>query len=193
MSYSEQRLAELRFNDGVEKVEHVRFSTGDQFWVRFNHPLDMQKLQQIVMARGCKLIKFGGLFSKLPRRLSEVLWDGVTHVIVREISQWGKITSTLGFEPDGIGKIAADLHGPYQIFMAMNEAGVQVVYDYLGLKYVPPPPPPPKPVASPKPPPAVSKPPAATTSSPAAQAATPQVAKPAPVPAQSPQEKKATS
>ena len=191
MSHLEQRLAELRFKDGVEKVEHVRFSTGDQFWVRFNRPLDMQKVQQIVKARGCRLIKFGGLFSKLPRRLSEVLWNGVTHVIVREISQWGKITSTLGFEPDGIGKIADDLHGPYQIFMAMNETGVQLVYDYLGVKYAPPPP---KLVASTKPPSAVSKTPAATSSAPAGQASSsPVAAKPAPVPVQTSQEKTATS
>ena len=155
MSQLEQRLAELRFIDGVEKVEHVRFSTGDQFWVRFNRPLDMQKLQQIVTDRNCRLIKFGGLLSKLPRRLSEVLWNGVTYVIVKEISQWGKITSTLGFEPDGIGKIADDLDGPYQIFMAMNEAGVQLVYDYLGVKYTPPPPPK---AAPPKPQTTVSKP-----------------------------------
>ena len=190
MSHSEQRLAELRFIDGIEKVEHVRFSTGDQFWVRFNHPLDMQRLQQIVKGRSCELIKFGGLFSKLPRRLSEVLWDGVTHVIVREISQWGKITSTLGFEPDGIGKIAADLHGPYQIFMAMNETGVQLVYDYLGVKYVPPPPPPLKSVASPKPPTAVSKPPTPTSPAPTGQAPSPPVAtKPALTPTQTPPEK----
>ena len=192
VSQLEQRLAELRFIDGIEKVEHVRFSTGYQFWVRFNRPLDMQKLQQIVKDRGLRLIKFGSLFSKLPRRLSEVLWDGVTHVIVTEISQWGKITSTLGFEPDGIGKIAADLHGPYQIFMAMNETGVQLVYDYLGVKYVPPPPPPPKPVASPKPPTTVSKPPAVTPSAPAGQASSPPVAaKPAVSPAQT--EKKAAT
>jgi len=155
MSQLEMRVAELRFIDGVEKVEHVRFSTGDQFWVRFNRPLDMQKLQQIVTKRNYRLIQFGGLFSKLPRRLSEVLWNGVTYVIVQEISQWGKITSTLGFEPDGIGKIADDLDGPYQIFIAMNEAGVQLVYDYLGVKYTPPPPPKPAP---PKPQTPVSKP-----------------------------------
>jgi len=155
VSLLESRLAELRFIDGVEKVEHVRFPMGDQFWVRFNHPLDMQKLQQVVKDQGYKLISFGGLFSKLPRRLSEVLWDGVTHVIAKDISQWGKITSTFGFEPDGIGKIAVDLHGPYQIFIAMNETGVRLLYDYLGVKYTPPPPPPK--AAPPKPPPTVSK------------------------------------
>lgn len=169
MSHLEQRLAELRFIDGVEKVEHVRFVTGDQFWVRFNHPLDMQKLQQIVTARGWRLIKFGGLFSKLPRRLSEVLWDGVTYVIVKEISHWGKITSAFGFEPDGIGKIAADLHGPYQIFMAMNEDGVQLLYEYLSVKYVAPPPPP-KPVVAPAKPPTPAVKPAASVPKPPSQA-----------------------
>ena len=140
MSQLEQRLVELRFIDGVEKVEHVPFPTGDQFWVRFDHPFDMQKLEQKARNRGCRVIKFGGLLAKLPRGPSEVLWDGVTHVIVKEISQWSKFISRLGFEPDGIGKIAIDLHNSNQIFMAMNEVGIQLLYDYLGVKYVPPPP-----------------------------------------------------
>lgn len=161
MSQLEQRLADIRFVEGVEKVEHVRFSTGDQFWVRFNRPLDMQRLERTARERGYRLIKFGGILAKLPRGLSELLWDGVTHVILKEISDWNKFISRLGFEPDGIGKIAIDLHGPYQIFMAMNEAGIQLLYDYLGVKYVPPPP---KPVAAPvKPPTTIPKPPAATS------------------------------
>jgi len=189
VSQLEQRLPELRFIEGVEKVEHIRFPTGDQFWVRFNKQLDMQKLQQIVSDRGYRLVSFGALFSKLPRRLSEVLWDGVTHVIVKEISQWGKITSVFGFEPDGIAKIAVDLHGPYQIFMAMNEGGVQLVYDYLGVKYAPLPPPPPK-AAPPKPSPTVSKAPAVSPP-PAPKPSPATVPKPV-APAPTPPEKTAT-
>jgi hypothetical protein len=158
VSQLEQRVTELRFIDGIEKVEYVRFSTGDQFWVRFNRPLDIQKLHQAVRKRGYRLIEFGDLVSKLPRRPSEVLWDGVTHVIVKQISEWGKFTSSLGFEPDGIGKIAMDLHAPFQIFMAMDEEGVQILYDYLGIKYVPPPPALKPVVTPPKPSAPVSKP-----------------------------------
>ena len=169
VSQLEQRVTELRFIDGIEKVEHVRFSTGDQFWVRFNRPLDIQKLHQAVGKRGCRLIEFGGLVSKLPRRLSEVLWDGVTHVIVKQISEWGKFTSSLGFEPDGIGKIAMDLHAPSQIFMAMDEEGVRILYDYLGIKYVPPPPALKSVVTPPKPPASVSKPATAPAPKPASE------------------------
>ncbi|MGD0422038.1 MAG: hypothetical protein ABSA92_01120 [Candidatus Bathyarchaeia archaeon] len=191
MSQLEQRLAELRFVDGVEKAEHVQFSTGDQFWVRFNHPLDMQKLQRTARDHGCSVIKFGGILAKAPRGLSELLWDGVTHVIVKEISQWSKFIATLGFEPDGIGKVAIDLHGPYQIFMAMNEAGIQLLYDYLGVKYVPPPP---KPVVAPvKPATTVAKSPA-TTSDPANKGESPPVAtKALAAPAQTPPAEKATT
>jgi hypothetical protein len=155
----ERRSTELRFIDGIEKVEHVPFSTGDQFWVRFNHPIDLKKLQGVVKSNGCKLIKFGGLPSKLPRKLSEVLWSGVTHVIVKKAGGFGKFTSMLGFEPEGIAKIVTDLHGPYQIFIANNEDGVHVLYDYLELKYVPPAPPPPKAAPPPKPPTPAAKPP----------------------------------
>ena len=139
MSQLENRVTEIRFTDGVEKVEHVRFSTSDQLWVRFNQPIDMQKLERIARDRGFRLTRFGKLLAKLPRGLNEVLWDGVTHIIVKDVSDWGRLTSLLGFEPDGIAKIAIDLHGSNQIFMVMNEAGIQLLYDYLGAKYVPPP------------------------------------------------------
>lgn len=154
----ERRLVELRFLEGIEKVEHVPYQTGDQFWVRFNRPLDFDRLDEIVKKHSYLMVRFASILSKLPRGLAEMLWDGVTHIIVKEISGWSKFTSSLGFEPEGIAKIAIDLHGQYQIFMATNEDGVQVLYEYLGLKYVAPAPPPPKPAAPAKPAPVVAKP-----------------------------------
>jgi len=177
----ERRSTELRIIDGIEKVEHVPFPTGDQFWVRFNRPLDLKKLQGVVKSNGCKLIKFGGLPSKLPRKLSEVLWSGVTHVIVKKTGGFGKFTSMLGFEPEGIAKIVTDLHGPYQIFIANNEDGVHVLYDYLELKYVPPAPPPPKAAPPPKPPAPAAKPSVSTSPPPSAPQAPAVPAKPATV------------
>jgi hypothetical protein len=154
----ERRLVELRFIDGVQKVEHVPYPSGDQFWVRFDKPLDFAKLEQIVKKHNCTMVRFANIPSRLPRALAEMVWDGVSHVITRNISGWEKFKSSLGFEPDGIAKIASDLHGPYEIFMATDEEGVQVLYEFLGLKYVAPPPPsPPKPVAPARP----SAPPAA--------------------------------
>jgi hypothetical protein len=137
----ERRLAELRFVDGIEKVEHVPYPTGDQFWVRFNRPLDIGKLEDIVKKHNCLMVRFANLRSKLPRGLAEMLSDGVTHVIAKKMSGWSRFTSSLGFEPGGIAKIANDMHGHYQIFMATEEEGVQLLYEYLGLKYVPPAPP----------------------------------------------------
>ncbi|HYW00853.1 MAG TPA: hypothetical protein VE862_05250, partial [Candidatus Acidoferrum sp.] len=130
-----------------------------------------------------------GLPSKLPGRLVEVLWDGVNHVITKNPNGLTKLTASLGIEPDGIAKIATDLHGPYQIFMAMNEEGVQLLYDYLELKYVPPPPPPPKPVVPAKPAIPAAKPsvPIPTTvPRPVPPTATPSVTKPAPSPSTTP-------
>ncbi len=182
----QRRLVELRFIEGIEKVEHVPYHTGDEFWVRFNRPLDLGKLDGIVRKHGYLLVPFARLPSKLPRGLSEMLWDGVTHIIAKKISGWLKFTSFLGFEPEGIAKIANDLHGRYQIFMATQEEGVQLLYEYLGVKYTPPAPPPP--VAQPKPPtpaaprptPAVPRP--TTPASPAPSKPQPAVpAQPAPV------------
>jgi len=169
----ERRLVELRFIEGIEKVEHVAYPTGDQFWVRFNRPLDFGKLEDLVKKHGYLMARFAKLPSKLPRYLSEMLWNGVTHVIAKNMSGWSKFTSSLGFEPEGIAKIADDLHGQYQIFIATTEEGTQLLYEYLGLKYIPPAPPPP--VAAAKPPvPTVAKPaPAAPRPAPAPLAVKP--------------------
>lgn len=171
----ERRVNELRFVDGIEKVEHVPYQTGDQFWVRFNRPLDFQRLDEIVQKHGYVMVKFAGVPSKLPRGLAELLWDGITHVVAKRISDWSRFTSNLGFEPDGIAKLAVDLHSPYRIFIATEEEGIQLLYEYLGLKYVSPPAPAPKPAAPVKPvAPTVTKPTQPTTP------ATPSVASPSP-------------
>jgi hypothetical protein len=176
----ERRLVELRFLDGVEKVEHVPYSTGDQFWVRFNKPLDFQKLQEVLRKHGYSTVRFANLPSKLPHKLAEVLWNGVTLVIGRNFSGLSKFKASLGFEPEGIAKIATDLHGPFQIFITTDEAGVQVLYEYLGLKYAPPSPPPPKP-AAPTTPSTVTKPgPSVAVQRPAAPVNTPPAATPPP-------------
>ena len=146
----QRRLVELRFVEGIEKVEHVPYPTGDQFWVRFNTKLDFQKFQDIAKKHGCVMIKFASLPSKLPRPIAEILWNGISHVITKNITGWTKFTASFGLEPEGIAKIATDLHGPYQIYISMQEEGIQILYEYLGLKYVPPTPPP-KPVTPAKP------------------------------------------
>jgi len=146
----QRRLVELRFVEGIEKVEHVPYPTGDQFWVRFNSKLDLEKFEDIAKKHGCTMVSFASLPSKLPRPIAEILWDGVSHIITKNMSGWTKFTASFGFEPDGIAKIATDLHGPNQIYISMQEEGVQILYEYLELKYLPPAPPP-KPVPQTKP------------------------------------------
>ena len=182
----QQRVNELRFVDGVEKVEHVPYPTEDEFWVRFSRYLDLRAMQDITRKHGLVMLKFGGLPSKLPRKLSELLWDGVNYVITKNIGGWSKFTASLGFEPESIAKIATDAHGPYEIYIATQEEGIQILYEYLGLKYAAPAPPP-TPVATPKPPTQAAvkpttpsqRPVAPTTPAPATPAPT---AKPTPAP-----------
>lgn len=189
----QRRVVELRFVEGIEKVEHVPYPTGDEFWVRFNHPLDMKKLEDITKKNGTVMVKFGKLPSKLPRPLAELLWDGVSYVITKRIGAWAKFTAPLGFEPDGIAKIVNDAHGPYQIFIATQEEGTRILYEYLGLKYTPPAPPP-KPVLPPKPPvtAAVKPPPQAPKPIGPATASLAQPTSPAPVSPPKPTEEKPT-
>jgi hypothetical protein len=177
-------------------VEHVPYATGDEFWVRFNQPFDMTKLGDITKKHDAVIVKFGRLPSKLPRALGELLWDGISFVITKKIGGWASFTASLGFEPDGIAKIATDAHGPYQIYIATKEEGVQILYDYLGLKYVAPVPPPkpiaPKPQAPPQakpaqptPTPAAAPVPSGVTSPQTIQAARPAPpVQPSPAPAQ---------
>jgi hypothetical protein len=172
----ERRISELRFIEGIEKVEHVPYPNGDQFWIRFNQPIDLERLEDVVKKHGYKMMKFATFPSKLPRGVGQLLWDGVTHIIVKKISSWSEFTSKLGFEPEGIAKLASDSHGPYQIFMATEEQGIQLLYEYLGLKYVPPAPPqpPPKPAVPAKTAtPAASKPSPPATQQPAPATKTP--------------------
>ncbi len=134
----QRRLVELRFFDGIEKVEHVLYSTGDQFWVRFNHKLDFGKFEDISKKHGYVMVNFASLPSKLPRPIAEIMWNGVSHIITKNLNGWSKFTASFGFEPDGIAKIATDLHGPYELFITTQEEGVQILYEYLGLKYTAP-------------------------------------------------------
>ena len=179
-----RRLVELRFIEGIEKVEHVPYPTGDQFWVRFNRPLDFAHLKDLVKKHGYVIVEFAKLPSKLPRGLSEMLWDGVTHVIARNMSGWSKLTSSLGLEPEGIAKIALDLHGQYQIFIATTEEGVELLYEYLGVKYVPPAPPPPVTPAKPAAPGGKSASVVAKLATPAAPVKPPPAGQPSQPPAQ---------
>jgi hypothetical protein len=176
----ERRLTELRFIEGVVKVEHVPYQSGDQFWVRFTRPFDLGKLNEVVKKHGYALVKFASAPSKLPRGLAELLWSGITHVVVEEISGWSRFTSNFGFEPEGIAKLAVDLHGPYWLFIAIREEGIQLLYEYLGLKYAPPSPPAPTSSGSVKPTtPTIAKPVQPAAPIPTAPA-TPSVASPSP-------------
>jgi hypothetical protein len=179
----QRRLTELRFVEGIEKVEHVPYPSGDEFWVRFNRPLNLKELGDIARKHGAAMVKFGGLPSKLPRPLAEILWDGVNHVITKNARGWPKFTASLGFEPDGLAKIAKDAHGPFEIFIATQEEGVQILYEYLGMKYVAPAPP--KSIAPPKPPVTPVAKPAPPAPSPSPKANVPQTApQPTPQPPQ---------
>ncbi len=175
----ERRVVELRFIEGIEKAEHGPYPTGDEFWVRFNRPLDMAKFNDLAKKHGYVMVRFGTLISKMPRGLSEMLWDGVTHVIAKRIGGWSKFTSFLGLEPEGIAKIANDLHSRYQIFMATQEEGVQLIYEYLGQRYIAPTPPPP--ATQPKAPAAPTAPRPVPAAPRPATPATPAPTKPQPV------------
>ena len=134
----ERRINELRFVAGVEKAEHVQFPDRDEFWVRFIDPIDLRRLVRVANEYHYEVVKFGGLPSKLPSRLGELLWNGVSYVIVRRIGFRGLLASFLGSEPEGVAKVVKDLSSSQDIFVTSSEDGIEVLYAYLGLSYSPP-------------------------------------------------------
>jgi len=134
----DRRIHELRFLAGIEKVEHVPYPTGDELWVRFNESMDMRKLGTALDEDHYELVRFGGLPSKLPSKLGELLWDGVSYVIAKRVGFLGLLTSLFGFEPTGVATIVKDMHSSQPIYITANEEGVKILYHYLGAKYTPP-------------------------------------------------------
>jgi hypothetical protein len=133
-----RRINELRFLEGVEKVEHVPYSDRDEFWVRFNRPIDLRRLAKVVSEHHYELVKFGSFPSKLPSKLDGLVWNGVAYVILRQIGFIGLLAAFFGFEPGGVAKIVKDLQSSQPIFITTNEEGVKILYDYIGLEYTPP-------------------------------------------------------
>ena len=137
----ERRINEIRYVDGIEKAEHVQFPDRDEFWVRFTQSMNLRRLTRVANGYHYEVVKFGGLPSFLPSRLGELLWDGVSYVILRRIGFRGLFASLLGSEPDGVAKVVKDLHSSQDIFITSNEEGVKILYAYLGLNYSTPTPP----------------------------------------------------
>jgi hypothetical protein len=150
---SDEHVSILRAEPIVRRVEYVKYPQGNEYWVTFREDrrLDMRRFERIVNKHDYRIIRFGGLPSKLPKGFSELLWNGVTHVVVKEISGLDKLKAVLGFEPEGIARIAEWGHGHYQIFGAGTWEGLKILFDYLDLEMpMPPPAPaPPKPAAAP--------------------------------------------
>lgn len=127
----EARIAELRGRPEVRRAELVRYPSGVQFWVVFRNAIDIDRLRKAAGKFGYTVVRFASLPSKLPRNLAEILWDGVCYVIVKEYTWFDKIKSFFGAEPEGIAKIAEDLHHPDQIYIARNEEGMQILLEYF--------------------------------------------------------------
>lgn len=162
ISLSDEILHILRAEPSVRRVEYVKYAGGNECWVSLheNRRLDMKRLESITAKHGFRIVRFGTLPSKLPRGLGELLWNGVTHVILSEFGALDKLKSSLGFEPEGIARIAEWAHGPYQLFAARTWEGMRILFDYLDIEMPPPPvaPQSPKPATAPPGPSAPAKP-----------------------------------
>lgn len=134
----------LRAEPTIRRVEYVKYPDGNEYWIALQEGrrLDMTRIEAVVRKNGFRLARFGSLPSKLPKGLSELVWNGVTHVILKDFAGMDKLKGFLGFEPEGIARIAEWGHGPYQLYASRTWEGLKILFEYLGLEMPEPPPPP---------------------------------------------------
>jgi hypothetical protein len=125
----ESLAGELRFLAGVKDVDIVQFSSRKELWVVLRDPINIERFQKASGSLGYVVAKSGSLFSKLPRSLAEMVWDGVTHVITKHPHRWNKFQSSLGIAP--VAKIAKDLATGDNVYQINDSDGLKILQDYL--------------------------------------------------------------
>lgn len=129
----ERILEKISFDRRIKRADHVRYRGEDQIWATFRDKIDIKALEKIAAEAKFKVVTFGSIPSKLPKSLSEIVWNGVTHIITESYGSVDKLKSFLGFEPEGVAKIAVDSHGPEQTYIARTPEALRILMEYLGL------------------------------------------------------------
>jgi len=113
----------LRSQSGVKDVDIVEFPTGKELWVVLREPINLDRLGAISDSMGYMVTKRGEWISKLPRSLAEMIWDGLTYVIIRHTHVPGKHESA--------ARIMKDLATGNTIYHAIDNDGLTILQEYL--------------------------------------------------------------
>ena len=115
--------SELRSVPGIKDVDIVQFPSGKQLWIVLRDPVNVDKLRKASESLGYRVAKRGSLISKLPRSLAEMVWDGVTYVIIGDTHSTGKQAS--------VARIMKDLVTRDIIYYAIDNDGLRILQEYL--------------------------------------------------------------
>jgi len=113
----------LRSVSGVKDVDIVQFPSGKELWVVLRDPVNVDKLRKASESLGYRVAKRGSLISKLPRSLAEMVWDGVTYVIIGDTHSTGKQAS--------VARIMKDFVTGDIIYYAIDSDGLGILQEYL--------------------------------------------------------------
>ena len=123
ISDPEPIASELRFVPGVKGVGIGQFPSGKELWVVLKDPVEANRLSRISESLGYKIARRGSLVSKLPRSLAEMVWDGVTWVIIKNAHASGKQTFA--------ARIMKNLVTGETIYHAIDSDGLKILQEYL--------------------------------------------------------------
>ena len=113
----------LRSVPGVKDVDIVQFPSGKELWIVLRDPVNVDKLRKASGSLGYRVAKRGSLISKLPRSLAEMVWDGLTYVIIGDTLATGKQAS--------VARIMKDLVTGDIIYYAIDSDGLGILQEYL--------------------------------------------------------------
>jgi hypothetical protein len=115
--------AALRFALGVKDVDIVQFPSGKELWVVLKDPVNIDRLRGISESLGYMVARQSLLISKLPRSLAEMVWDGVTYVIIRHTHIPGN--------QEYSARVMKDLATGDVIYHVVDADGLEILKEYL--------------------------------------------------------------
>jgi hypothetical protein len=115
--------SELRSAPGVKDVDIVQFPSGKELWVVLRDPINIDRLRRASESLGYIVARRGSLISGLPRSLAEMVWDGVTYVIIKHTHVPG--------DQRPAARLMKNLVTGDMIYHTVDSDGLKILQEYL--------------------------------------------------------------
>ena len=113
----------LRPMSGVKDVDIVQFPSQKELWIILRDPVNLDRLRKASERLGYIVAKRGSWASMLPRSLAEMIWDGVTYVVIKHTHVPGK--------HEYAARVMKDLATGDTIYHIMATDGLEILKEYL--------------------------------------------------------------